>query len=97
MFKVVEQCTVAVHLKPRARKNSISVDDDGCITASVTSPAIENRANMHLIKLLAKQLRCPQSNLQIIKGEHCRQKVVACEGFTSSDIHDTLNRITASR
>lgn len=97
MCKLVEPCTITVRLKPRARKESITVDDDGSITASVTSPAIENRANMHLIKLLAKQLRCPQSNLQIIKGEHCRQKVIACEGFTSSGIHDALNRVATSR
>jgi uncharacterized protein len=86
----VHSCTIEIKLRPRARKDSIEPDTDGRYKVSVTSPAVENKANEHCLSLLAKKLKCPKSALSIIKGGHNRNKVIACEAMTIDDADKLL-------
>lgn len=87
-------CTVEIKIKPRAGKDLVEPDTGGRYKVSVTSPAIDNKANEHCIALLAKKLACPKSALSIIKGVHSRNKVVACEGITGDEAHKRLREQT---
>ncbi len=76
-----ERCTFEIRLKPRAKRNSIILKGSAQLDVSVTSPSVENRANEHLVEILAKALGVSRSSVRLIKGEHCRSKVVAIEGM----------------
>jgi uncharacterized protein (TIGR00251 family) len=86
----VQRCTFAVKLKPRAKSDRISGTLEDVLLVAVTAPPIDNRANAHCIALLAKRLRCPKSSLHIIKGEHSRNKVIACDGLSEDAVHERL-------
>jgi len=79
-------CTFEVHLRPRAKKDKISIGDSGMLEVSVTSPPVDDRANDHLVKLLSKTLSVPRSSIRIIKGQHCRNKAVALDGLTEVEV-----------
>ena len=90
----MERCTFAVRIKPRAKRDGISIAPDGkTVQVAVTAPPVDNKANEQCVKLLAKKLGTSRSSLAIIKGEHCRDKVIACEGVT---VEEALKRLTAS-
>ncbi len=85
------RCTFAVRIKPRAKRDGITVAPDGTtVQVAVTVPPVENKANEQCVKLLAKTLRTSRSSLSIIKGERCRDKVIACEGLTIGEVFERL-------
>lgn len=86
-----ERCSFAVRIKPRAKRDSVTVTPgNGSVQVAVTAPPVENRANEQCVALLAKKLGRPRSSLSIIKGEHCRDKVIACEGLSVDDVFERL-------
>jgi uncharacterized protein (TIGR00251 family) len=81
-----------IRLKPRASKDKIQLSADGTLEVSVTSPPVDNKANQHLIKLLAQRLDLPRKSLEIIRGEHCRNKVISVEGLSRDEIIQRLQQ-----
>ncbi|NLW31523.1 MAG: DUF167 domain-containing protein [Fibrobacter sp.] len=77
----MNSCTIDIRLKPRSKKDKITVKDS-VIEITVTAPPVDNKANMHLVRLLAKRLKVSRSSIQIIKGEHSRNKSVAITGIS---------------
>ncbi|MCU0608349.1 MAG: DUF167 domain-containing protein [Chitinispirillaceae bacterium] len=72
-----------IRLQPRAKNDRITADKSGAVRIAVTSPPIDDRANGHLIRVLAKALAMPRSSLSIIKGGHGRNKIVEASGLTT--------------
>jgi uncharacterized protein len=70
-----------IRLKPRAGRDRIVLNAAGGADIAVTSPAIEDRANDHAIRLLADRLGVPRSSITIIRGRHARSKVVDIAGM----------------
>jgi uncharacterized protein (TIGR00251 family) len=83
-------CTFEVHLKPRAKRDGIVMGESGVLEISVTSPPVDDRANEHLVKLLSKRLSIPRSSIRIIKGGHSRNKVVALDGLTDTEVKNRI-------
>ncbi len=81
----MKSCSFEIRLKPRARKDQIILSENGTLEISVTSPPVDNKANLHLIKLLADRLDLPRKALEIIRGEHCRNKVISIEGLSRDE------------
>jgi len=92
MPEVMKSCSIEIRLKPRAKKDQIQLSEDGTLEVSVTSPPIDNKANQHLIKLLADKLDLPRRSLEIIRGEHCRNKVISVEGLSGDEIIQRLQQ-----
>ncbi|MFP4242079.1 MAG: DUF167 domain-containing protein [Chitinispirillaceae bacterium] len=86
----VTTCTLEIRLKPRAKRNSISVKAYLQFDVSVTSPPVDNKANAHLLKFLAGALKVSRSSLRLIKGQHSRNKVVAVEGLDEQAADELL-------
>lgn len=82
--------SITVLLKPGAGKNSVALRDDGAVAVSVTSRPHQGEANSHLIRLLAKTLRVPQSSCEIIQGMQSRRKAVTIDGLDREDIVNRL-------
>jgi uncharacterized protein (TIGR00251 family) len=56
------------------------------LSIRVTSPPVDNKANDHLIDLLAKFLNCKKSNLSISKGKSSRKKTILICGMSKEEI-----------
>jgi len=83
--------TINVKLKPRASKCAIKVISPKEIEVSVTSPPIDNRANDHLIDIIASTLKIAKSSVSIIKGGHSRNKVVSINNISEDELFRQLS------
>ena len=72
--------TFEVRVAPRASRNAIVGVHEGALKVSLTAPPVEGAANEALRKLLAKALGVPKSNIEIIRGERGRNKVLRIRG-----------------
>jgi uncharacterized protein (TIGR00251 family) len=67
---------ITVHVKPNARRETVTIGEDGIYTVHVGVPPVEGRANQRLVEVLSEHFRRPKSAIQILKGSHGRHKIV---------------------
>jgi UPF0235 protein LA_1736 len=66
----------SVHLKPNSRhREEVVVGDDGVLTVYTKAPAIEGRANLATVKLLAKYFGVASSKVKLLRGAASKYKV----------------------
>ena len=85
-----EKLTFVVRVTPNSSTNHISLESDGKLTVKLTSPPVEGKANKDLVKLIAKKLRIPQSDVSIKRGEHSRDKVLVIRGISAETFRRNL-------
>ena len=67
---------ISVHLKPNSRhREEVVVGDDGVLTIYTKAPAIEGRANLAAVKLLAKHFGVASSKVKLVRGAVSKYKV----------------------
>ena len=67
---------ISVHLKPNSRHHEeVVVGDDGVLTIYTKAPAIEGRANLAAVKLLAKHFGVASSTVKLVRGAASKHKV----------------------
>jgi uncharacterized protein len=79
-----------VRLQPRARANQIVGERGGVVSARVTAPPLEGRANEALRRLIARAVGVSVSRVQIVSGERGRHKLVRVEGFGAERLRAAL-------
>ena len=66
----------SAHLKPNSRhREEVVVGDDGVLTVYTKAPAIEGRANLATVKLLAKYFGVASSKVKLLRGAASKYKV----------------------
>lgn len=85
-------CSIEIRLKPHAKKNQIVISETGTVEVSVTSPPVDNKANEHLVRLLAEKIDLPKKSLEIIRGGHSRSKVISVTGLTREELIKRLQQ-----
>ena len=81
---------LAVLVQPGASSDSVVVFDDGVLRVRVNAPPTEGRANAALLKMLAKILGVPPSNIAIVRGARTRRKLMAVEGLSQGQVNRRL-------
>ena len=67
---------ISVLLKPTSRhREEVVANDDGSLTVYTKAPAIEGRANLAAVKLLAKHFGVALSKVKLLRGAASRYKV----------------------
>jgi uncharacterized protein (TIGR00251 family) len=66
---------IKIKIIPKAKQNKV-IKDNNQLKVYTIAPAIKNRANKAVIKLLAKFFNAKKSGIKIIKGKKAREKVV---------------------
>ena len=67
---------ISIHLKPNSRhREEVVADDDGSLTVYTKAPAIEGRANLAAVKLLAKHFGVPSSKIKLLRGAASKYKI----------------------
>ena len=67
---------ISVHLKPNSRhREEVITNDDGSLTLYTKAPAIEGRANLAAVKLLAKHFGVSSSKVKLLRGASSKYKI----------------------
>ncbi len=67
---------ISILLKPNSRhREEVVVGDDGSLTIYTKAPAIEGRANLAAVKLLAKHFGVAPSKVELLRGVASKHKV----------------------
>lgn len=63
-------------IKPNSRhREEVIANDDGSLTIYIKAPAIEGRANLAAVKLVAKYCGVTPSRVKLVRGATSRNKV----------------------
>jgi UPF0235 protein MSMEG_3845 len=66
----------SILLKPNSRhREEVVTNDDGSLTIYTKAPAIEGRANLAAVKLLAKYFSVAPSRIKLLRGAALKYKV----------------------
>jgi uncharacterized protein (TIGR00251 family) len=87
----MESARLDIRLKPRAKGDRIRPGPDGLLDIAVTSPPVDDRANSHLVRLLAERLGVAATSIAVVRGAHCRRKTVYVEGMTKEQVFRKIN------
>ena len=67
---------ISIHLTPTSRhREEVVANDDGSLTVYTKAPAIEGRANVAAVKLLAKHFGVAPSTVKLVRGVASKHKV----------------------
>ena len=81
---------LSVKVQARASRNEISGPLGDELRIKVTAPPVDAAANEALIGLLADQLKCAKSRVQLVRGHTSRHKLVKLHGFTPDEVLPVL-------
>lgn len=72
---------LAVRVQPRSSKEEVSGLSEGVLKIRLTAPPVEGKANEALIRFLAKALGLAKGQLELVAGDHGRNKLVRIHGL----------------
>ena len=75
-----------IKVHPRSSRNQIVGEQEGLLKIKLTAPPVDGEANQALVAFLAQFFKLPKKNVEIIKGETSRQKLVFIKGITSQTL-----------
>jgi len=78
--------TIMVRVIPRASRDAIEGAYGDSLKVRLIAPALENRANEALRRLLAARLNVPVAAVRIVAGEKSRTKRISIAGMTREQI-----------
>jgi hypothetical protein len=86
----MDEARIEVRLQPRASRDELLGLRDGVLHARVSAPPVEGQANRALCRLIAARLRVAPSQVEILRGEHGRSKLVRVGGVGQQALIDAL-------
>ncbi|HMM46993.1 MAG TPA: DUF167 domain-containing protein [Thiobacillaceae bacterium] len=69
-----------LHVQPGAKTTMAVGEHGGRLKLKIAAPAVDNKANTHLLSWLAARLGVPKSAVRLVRGAGSRQKTVAVSG-----------------
>ena len=81
---------IALKVIPNAPKDAIVGWEEERLRVKIRAVPEKGRANQHLIKFLAEQLKIAPSRLSLASGEISRLKRVRIEGLTEAEVRKKL-------
>jgi len=82
--------TISIRVQPRASRNAVVGWTGDTLNIRLTAPPVEGAANTACLKFLADLLDVPKSQLEFLKGEHSRNKVVQITGLSQEEVYVRL-------
>jgi uncharacterized protein (TIGR00251 family) len=78
--------SLSVKLQPRASANEIGEPLGNELRIKVTAPPVDSAANEALIRLLADTLDCPRNQIELVRGNTSRHKLLRVHGISAEDV-----------
>ncbi len=82
--------TVRFHIVPNARANKVVGGHGDAIKIKVRAPAVEGKANAALRGFLAEELRIPERNIVLERGQKSRDKLISIEELSEEEVRRRL-------
>jgi uncharacterized protein (TIGR00251 family) len=82
--------TLKVHLQPRASRDGIIGLHGDALKVRVAAPPVEGRGNKALARFIAKKLNISPSQVEIIVGQHSREKLLRITGISREAVERAL-------
>ena len=82
--------TIKVRLQPRAAREGIDGMHGDSVRVRVTAPPLEGKANTALKRFIAKKLTVAVSDIEIIVGQHSREKLLRISGVTRAEVEQAF-------
>ncbi|TAL04871.1 MAG: DUF167 domain-containing protein [Verrucomicrobia bacterium] len=83
--------TLALKVQPRASRNEIGPATGDVLRIRVTAPPVDAAANAAVLELLAEKLHCRRGDLQLLRGQTSRLKIVKVFGLSAGEVLRQLN------
>ena len=77
---------------PRSSRCEIAGIHNNALRIKLTSPPVDNEANVQCCSFIAKQLGIAKRQVLIIRGNTARKKVVKIAGVTESEVRRKMVR-----
>lgn len=79
---------ISAKIKPNSRyREEVVANDDGSLVVYTKAPAIEGRANLVAVKLLAKHYGVAPSRVKLVRGATSRNKVFEIADKNPDSLH----------
>lgn len=79
---------ISVKIKPNSRyREEVVVNDDGSLMIYTKAPAIEGRANLAAVKLVAKYYGVAPSRVKLVRGATSRNKMFEIADNKPGSLH----------
>ncbi len=74
---------INIKVEPRSSKSGITGYYGDGLKVKLNSPPVEGKANKELIEILSREFKISKKDIEIIRGEKSKNKVVRLNGVTS--------------
>jgi hypothetical protein len=85
-----------VRVVPRAAREKLTRDANGVLRVHLTAPPVDGAANRALVTLLADRLGLPKRAFALARGERGRDKVIAVDDTSPSELEARVVRAVGS-
>ncbi len=85
-----EAVAFRVRVVPRSSRDKVAGIMDGVVRIQLTAPPVEGAANQALVRFLSSVLRVATRDVDIVSGQHTREKVVAVSGLSPEEVEARL-------
>ncbi len=75
---------IRIHAQPGAKRTEVAGTHGDALKIRVQAPPVEGAANAALVKFLAQALGVRQRDVEILSGEHARDKRIAVAGIDAA-------------
>jgi len=81
---------LSVSVVPRSSRCEIAGTHNNSLRMKLTSPPVDNEANVQCCSFIAKQLGIAKRQVSIIRGKTARKKTVRIEGVTEQEVREKM-------
>ncbi len=92
-----EQVTLAVRVRPGARKNEALDYHEGVLSLKIAAPPVEGKANAELVSYLSAILGIPKSRIELRKGATGRNKLLTITGLSGETLKGRIESLLAGK
>ncbi|MDD3363847.1 MAG: DUF167 domain-containing protein [Syntrophomonas sp.] len=89
--EVVGGVRLEVRVQPRSSRNQVVGEQAGALKVKLTAPPVDGEANAALIGFLSGYLKIPRKDINLIKGETSRNKIVEIMGISPEELRSKMN------
>ncbi|TGO24691.1 hypothetical protein BPAE_0097g00370 [Botrytis paeoniae] len=98
-LKIVKQTIhLSCHVKPNSSASRVGIkafsDTSSSIEVCVAQPARDNEANKGVVEVLSHILKCPKTDLEVIRGRTSKDKIIAYRGIEDLLANHSLAEMT---
>lgn len=82
--------TLRVFAKPRASRSRVLGVREGALEISLAAPPVDGAANQELVATLARALGVPRRQVELVRGDTSKHKLVRVQGLGVSALRERL-------